>query len=109
MTNLTVVKTYGNKVEIWWEYVISCYVTEGVKISYKTASDVEKEVTLPAAQSSYIVEDLDPNNDYSIDVVTVYEGGKTSQVKSLPFNSGDLVEDDSGEWSARFYVTVNHI
>ena len=93
------IKTYGNKVEIWWEYVISCYVTEGVKISYKTASDVEKEVTLLGAQSSYVVEDLDPNKDYSIDIVTVYEGGKTSQIRSFHFNSGDLVDDVSGEWN----------
>ncbi|KAK2157675.1 hypothetical protein NP493_1862g00004 [Ridgeia piscesae] len=94
VTNLTVVRTYGDKVEIWWQYVVSCYVTKGVKITYTTASDVRKEVTLPAAQSSYVLDDLDPNKDYSVVVVAVYEGSETSEVESLQFNSGDLVDED---------------
>ena len=91
--NLTVAKKYGDKVEIWWHYEVSCYVTKGVKITYTTASDVQKEVTLPSAQSSYVLDDLDPNNDYSVAVVTVYEGSETSDVESLQFNSGDLVDE----------------
>jgi len=94
--NLTVVKKYGDKVEIWWQYDVSCYVTKGVKITYTTASNVRKEVTLPAAQSSYVLDDLDPNKDYSVVVVAVYEGSETSEVESLQFNSGDLV--DEGGW-----------
>jgi len=96
VTNLTVVRTYGDKAEINWLYDVSCYVTKGVKITYTTASNVQKEVTLPAAQSSYVLDDLDPNNDYSVAVVTVYEGSETSEVESLQFNSGDLV--DEGGW-----------
>ncbi|KAK2156244.1 hypothetical protein NP493_1987g00009, partial [Ridgeia piscesae] len=76
--NLTVVKKYGDKVEIWWQYDVSCYVTKGVKITYTTASNVRKEVTLPAAQSSYVLDDLDPNKDYSVVVVAVYEGSETN-------------------------------
>jgi len=95
-----VVKKYGDKVEISWLYDVSCYVTKGVRITYTTASDVQKEVTLPAAQSSYLLDDLYPNNDYSVAVVTVYEGSETSEVESLQFNSGDLV--DEGGWICRF-------
>ena len=93
--------------EIWWQYDVSCYVTKGVKISYMTASNVQKEVMLPAAQSSYMLDDLDPNNDYNVAVVTVYEGSETSEVESLQFNSGDLV--DEGGWIYPFSNNSSNI
>ena len=107
VTNLTVVRTYGDKAEINWLYDVSCYVTKGVKITYTTASNVQKEVTLPAAQSSYVLDDLYPNNDYSVAVVTVYEGSETSEVEPLQFNSGDLV-DECG-WLCQICNTTSNI
>ncbi|KAK2152405.1 hypothetical protein NP493_2471g00001, partial [Ridgeia piscesae] len=86
-TSLTVKRSRETTVEISWSYDISCYEIVGAKVIFKSSSsDQAKELIIPMPKSSYIIDDLEDNSEYTIDILTLYAKGKASEATSLHFN-----------------------
>ena len=94
-------KSKETTVEISWSYDISCYEIVGAKVIFKSlSSDEAKELIIPMPKSSYIIDDLKGDSEYTIDILTLYAKGKASEATSLHFNSGQFMGG-----SMREYIT----
>ena len=92
-------KSKETTVEISWSYDISCYEIVGAKVLFKSSSsDEAKELIIPVPDSSYTIEDLKDNSEYTIDILTLYAKGKQSEATSLHFNSGQFMDGSMSEY-----------
>lgn len=108
-TSLTVKKSHGATVEISWSYDVSCYVIVGASVTVKTSSAPPREWILLAHQTSYVVDDLKDDGEYTVKIVTLYEEGIKSEATTLRFNSGEFMPVPNSECIRDFRSILNTI